>query len=89
MKESTQIISRVWINKHTGAKILMAPAGTVNGEPAFVVTDSRLSECELENYNIGFAKGFMFAAVTAAIVTSIACIIGIKKANKKEKKEEK
>ena len=65
----------------------MAPAGTVNGEPAFIVTDSRLSKCEMENYNIGKTKGLITGIVLTAAIG--LCIRLAQRKEKKEKKEEK
>lgn len=88
MEKITKVVVSGFVNKTTGAKIFMSQAGYLNGEPAFLVSDSELNKCELENYNIGLIRGFV--AATAVIAASIAaCIIGTRKANKKEKKEEK
>ena len=77
------------VNKHTGARCRVAPGFTLGGEQAYLTTDSDLNKCELENYSIGRAKGYVEGFACAAILAgAIYWFVGNKK-SKKHHEEEK
>ena len=96
MRDETQILSSVYTNRHTGAKILMAPAGRLNGEQAWIVGDSRLSAYAKENYRLGQNRGTRLGIVVGVAISAIVCTVGVirglidfKKDREKEEKKEK
>ncbi len=86
-----EICSDEFTNRHTGAKITMTPWGRINGVPAWLVSDPRLNKYALENYKIGYGKGFL-AGTAVTLLFATVCALAYKLAadkDKKEKKEEK
>ena len=76
------------VNKHTGARCRVAPGFTLGGETAYLTTDGDLNRCELENYSIGRAKGYVEGLVCGLFLAGIVCLVAGKK-SKKHHEEEK
>lgn len=77
------------VNKHTGARCKAAPGFTLGGEQAYLVKDGDLNRCELENYSIGRAKGYVEGLVCGLFLAGIVCLVVGNKKSKKHHEEEK
>ena len=87
-KLSGMITVTTVVNKHTGARCRVAPGFTLGGEPAYLTTDGDLNRCELENYSIGRAKGYVEGFACAAMLAGIVYWL-VGKKSKKHHEEEK
>ena len=66
--KTVPVITDVFRNKYTGASIRMAPAGTLDGEPAWLVKDKCLSNYALDNFSLGMNKGIRAGGATGLLV---------------------
>jgi hypothetical protein len=88
--KTTLVASGVYTNRHTGANIRMAPAGTLGGDPAWLVKDKELVKYAADNYSRGYRNGWLGACVlvgsTVLAITTIKILRRIRE-EEKEKRE--
>lgn len=86
MSGMTEVI--VIVNKHTGARCVAAPNFRLGDEQAYLVKDSELNKCELENFNLGRIKGRVEGIILMAIGAAAFIWWRKKRSKKNHEKEE-
>lgn len=87
--KTTLVASSVYTNRYTGANIRMAPAGTLDGDPAWLVKDKELVQYAANNYSRGYRNGWLGACVVMAVIAVLDTTIKVLHHVREEEKEKR